>query len=256
MEYILNQVFYLANDGVWLGKIQMEQLGELYDLLEFESIYDSTNTNSILSEMLIAMHLITQRISGRAMETDVIKMVPEFDDCESPFSAFEKELFLIEDVIRNSENHYISSDDISYAQLLVLHKHCQGFVEKAFHNSSKYGISLGLFFGLNLDVRHITFASGNLALGLYGANYEVSNSMLFWGIFGIGIIGLVNFMVSFSLSLGLAFRSRAISLFELRFGTVSIWNHFKSRPISFFFPTEEKRKSVVVENYLHIEEGK
>ena len=70
--------------------------------------------------------------------------------------------------------------------------------------------SIGLFLGLNLDIRHITFGSGNLALALYGANYEVSDAMLFWGIFGIGIIGLVNFMVSFSLSMGLAFRSRAI----------------------------------------------
>jgi site-specific recombinase len=75
--------------------------------------------------------------------------------------------------------------------------------------------SVGLFLGLNLDIRHITFVSGNLALGLYGANYQVSNSMLFWGIFGIGVIGAINFMVSFGLSLGLAFRSRAISLFEL-----------------------------------------
>jgi site-specific recombinase len=113
--------------------------------------------------------------------------------------------------------------------------------------------SIGLFLGLNLDIRHITFASGNLALVLYGANYEVSDSMLFWGVFGIGIIGLVNFMVSFSLSLGLAFRSRAISLFELRFVTVSIGNHFKSRPFSFFFPTEKKLKSEVVENYLSSE---
>jgi site-specific recombinase len=109
---------------------------------------------------------------------------------------------------------------------------------------------------LNLDIRHITFVSGNLALGLYGANYQVSDSMLFWGIFGIGVIGAINFMVSFGLSLGLAFRSRAISLFELRFVTVSIWNHFKSRPISFFFPTEKKSKSQVVENYLHVEEQK
>ncbi len=116
--------------------------------------------------------------------------------------------------------------------------------------------SIGLFLGLNLDIRHITFGSGNLALALYGANYVVSDSMLFWGIFGIGIMGLVNFMVSFSLSLGLAFRSRAISLFELRFVTISIWNHFKSRPISFFFPTEKKSKSVVVENYLSTEEQK
>jgi site-specific recombinase len=570
LEYILNQVFYLANDGIWINKIPLSQLEELYDLLRFKSIYDSTEHNSVLSELLTAMHLITQRISGRAMETDVIKMVPEFDDLESPFSAFEKELFLIEERIRSSDRHYILSDDLSYAQLLVLHKQCEGFVEKAFHNSSKYGISLrvnqnllkirqqlerlkflisllvinkekdkknngiilalrlikfncyknnvrkfigestqlisyeitqhtaktgehyitdsrseyfkmfrtalgggfivgilciikvllskadtsffghaflysmnyafgfiaiyllgftlatkqpamtasalikaleegvlkkgkdaekykafailfarvfrsqfiafvgnvimafpvsllgiwlidhflhyniaatkwesllidlspihslaifhaaiagvflflsgiisgsvanrdkhnqvyfritehpflkrnfgktrtvklaklyekrwagiisnfwfgifmgstasvGLFLGLNLDIRHITFGSGNLALALYGANYEVSDSMLFWGVFGIGIIGLVNFMVSFSLSLGLAFRSRAISLFELRFVTVSIWNHFKSRPISFFFPTEKKNKSVVVENYLHSDEPK
>ncbi len=116
--------------------------------------------------------------------------------------------------------------------------------------------SIGLFLGLNLDVRHITFASGNLALALYGANYQVDSWMLFWGIFGIGIIGLVNFMVSFSLSLGVAFRSRAISLYELRFVTVSIWNHFKSRPMSFFFPTEKKDKSVVVENYLSSEAQK
>ena len=116
--------------------------------------------------------------------------------------------------------------------------------------------SIGLFLGLNLDIRHISFASGNLALGLYGANYTVSNSMLLWGIFGIGIIGLVNFIISFSLSMGLAFRSRAISLYELRFVAISIWNHFKSSPVSFFFPTEKKDKSVVVENYLHVEDSK
>lgn len=570
LEYILNQVFYMDNDPMWISRIPSSQLEELDGLLKFQSIYKSAEPNSVLSEILVAMHLITQRISGRAMETDVIKMVPEFDDYESPFSAFEKELFQIEDKIRNSEKHYIQSDDLSYAQLLVLHKQCEEFVEKAFHNSSKYGISLrvnqnllkirqqlerlkflfpllivdkerqkksngialalqlikyncyknnvrkfigestqlisyeitqhtaktgeqyitesrkeyfkmfrtalgggfivgimcvikvllskadasyfghaflysmnyafgfiaiyllgftlatkqpamtasslikaleegvvkqgkdaekykafailfarvfrsqfiafvgnvvmafpisllgiwlidyflhynitatkwesllidlspihslaivhaaiagvflflsgiitgsianrdkhnqvffritehpglkrslgkvktlklaklyekrwagiisnfwfgifmgstasiGLFLGLNLDVRHITFGSGNLALALYGANYLVTDAMLFWGIFGIGVIGLVNFMVSFSLSLGLAFRSRAISLFELRFVAVSIWNHFKSRPVSFFFPTENKNKSVVVENYLSVEEEK
>ncbi len=142
LEYILNQVFYLSNDGIWINRIPSEQLRELYDLLKFKSIYDSTEPNSVLSELLIAMHLITQRISGRAMETDVIKMVPEFDDLESPFSAFEKELFLIEERIRTSDKHFISSDDLSYAQLLVLHKQCEEFVDKAFHNSSKYGISL------------------------------------------------------------------------------------------------------------------
>ena len=561
LEYVLNQVFYLANDGNWIGNISKQQLGELYDLLKFKSIYDTMVPNSAMSELLIAQHLLIQRISGRAMETDVIKMVPEYDELENPFSAFEKELYLIEDQIRASDKHYIPSNDISYAQLLVLQKQCEGFVDKAFHNSSKYGISLrvnqnllkirqqlvrlkflislltvdsekdkkkngialalrlikfncyknnvrkfiaestqlisyeitqhtaktgeryitenkkeyfnmfkaalgggfivgilciikillskvdtsyfghafiysmnyafgfiaiyilgftlatkqpamtasalikaleegvllqgkgsekyksfavlfarvfrsqfiafvgnvimafpvallgiylidhffqyniaaakwetlitdlspihslaifhaaiagiflflsgiisgsvtnrdkhnqvyfritehpflkrnlgkyrtlklaqlyekrwagvisnfwfgvfmgstgsiGLFLGLNLDIRHITFASGNLALALYGSNYHISSWMLFWGIFGIGIIGLVNFIVSFSLSLGLAFRSRSISLFELRFVTVSIWSHFKSKPVTFFFPTERKQNVEIVE---------
>jgi len=98
--------------------------------------------------------------------------------------------------------------------------------------------SIGLFLGLNLDIRHITFASGNLALAVYGADYMVNNVMLFWGILGIGIIGFVNFLVSFSLSLGLAFRSRNIPLTELRPIITSIKQHFFRKPLSFFFPTE------------------
>src|SRR5690606_29868500 len=113
----------------------------LYELLHFESIYTSVEVNSPLSEMLLAMNLISQRISGRAMETDVIKMVPEFDDLESPFAAFEYELFLVEEKIRTTDERFIQSDE-TYRQLLLLHRQCEVFVEKAFSNSSKYGISL------------------------------------------------------------------------------------------------------------------
>ena len=34
LEYVLNQVFYLANDGIWINKIPLNQLVELYDLLK------------------------------------------------------------------------------------------------------------------------------------------------------------------------------------------------------------------------------
>lgn len=559
LEYVLNQVFYLDTDIIWVKKIPMEQLESVYDLLGFTSLYTTPEPISPLSELMISMTLITQRISGRAMETDVIKMVPEFDGYESPFTAFEKELLEIEERIKVGPMYSISPDDLSYKQLQVLHKQCEEFVEKAFGNSSKYGISLrvnqnllrirqqlerlkvllpllvtenksdekkngiflaielikfncyknnvrkfiaestqlisyeitqhtaktgehyitegrreyfrmfttalggglivgilciiklwlgrvetsyfghaflysmnysfgfiaiyilgftlatkqpamtasalvraleegkkkqgdktekygafailfarvfrsqfiafvgnvimafpvsllgiwlidyafdynmasekwlklitdispihsaaifhaaiagvflflsgiisgsvanrdkhgqvyfriqehpflkrtigkkrtmkfaklyekrwagiisnfwfgvfmgstaiiGLFLGLNLDIRHITFASGNLALSMYGSNYVMDNTMLFWGVFGIGIIGLVNFLVSFGLSLGLAFRSRDISIFELRFVTSSIWQHFKRKPMSFFLPTERKKKVII-----------
>ena len=564
LDYVLSQVFYLATDTIWVNKISFAQLEELFAVLNFDSLYESVEKQSPLSEMLISMSLITQRISGRAMETDVIKMVPEFDDLESPFTAFEIELLQIEERIRISDSHFISASDLAYRQLIVLHKQCEEFVEKAFGNSSKYGISLrvnqnllkirqqldrlkvlmpllvvdvdsdkrkntlilavelikyncyknnvrkfisestqlisyeitqhtartgehyitegrreylkmfftalggglivgvlciiklllskvetsyfghafiysmnyafgfiaiyllgftlatkqpamtasalvkalevgikkhgknsekygafailfarvfrsqfiafvgnvlmafpvsllgiylieyafhdniasqkwpvllsdispvhslavfhaaiagiflflsgiisgsvsnrdkhnqvyfrieehpllkrsfgtartkrlaklyekrwagiisnfwfgvfmgstasiGMFLGLNLDIRHITFVSGNLALALYGADFVVARSLLFWAIFGIGIIGLVNFMVSFSLSMVLAFRSRNIPFSEVRFVILSTWKHFKNKPLSFFFPTEKREKTSVEENYL------
>ena len=568
LEFVLNQVFYLSSDIVWVKKIPFEQLQKLFQMLEFGSIYESVEPFSALSELMNAMTLITQRIGGRAMETDVLKMVPEYDGIESPFTAFEKELLMIEERIKTETPHFLTSDDISYKQLLIFHKQCEEFVDKAFKNSSKYGISLrlnqnllrirqqlvrlkvlfplmivdsetdieenavkmsvqlieyncyknnvrkffgestqllsyeitqhtaktgghyitenrreyfimlrnslggglivgilcivklllskvdtsyfghaflysmnysigfmtifllgfalatkqpaltaaalaraleeghnkegnssqkygafailfarvfrsqfiafvgnvamafpislfliwsieqifgfniaiakwehiitdispihslaifhaaiaglflflsgiingvvsnrdkhnqvyyriqehpllkktfgkkrtqrfatwyekrwaglisnfwfgvfmgstasvGLFLGLNLDIRHISFASGNLALAIYGSEFHVNNRMLFWGIFGIGVIGFINFSVSFGLSLGLAFRSRAISIFELRFVSSAIWSHFKQKPMSFFFPTERKLKTEVEEKYLKPEE--
>lgn len=100
--------------------------------------------------------------------------------------------------------------------------------------------SVGAFLGLDLDIRHITFVSGNLALGLYGSGFHLTQTMLFWGIVGIGVIGFVNFIVSFSLSLGLALRSRNIPLTEIRFLNKAIWTYFQKQPAAFFFPVKEK----------------
>lgn len=551
LEYILNQVFYLKTDPVWIRKIPFKQLQQLYSYLDFNDIYRENVPNSPLAQLLFSMEVIIHRISGRALETDVIKMVPEFENLESPFLAFQKEFALFSEKLIEHPQNVITHDDLGYKQVVILHKQCINYVQAAFKNSEKYGISLrvnqnllrirqqlhrvqtllpllvlnsknqakintiqlayrlikyncdknnvrklvnestqlisyeitqhtaktgehyitkdrkdylkmfwtaagggvivaflcifklllskidtsafghaffysinysfgfiiiyilgftlatkqpamtasalasaleigrkkanvneeekhktfaeffarvfrsqfiafvgnvlvafpvalllvwlidvvfdyniastkwyklindlnplmshaifhaaiagvflflsgiiagsvanrdkhqniyyriqehpvlkksigkirakklaelyekkwagiisnfwfgvflgstasiGIFLGLDLDIRHITFASGNLALGLYGINYNISGELLFWGIFGVGIIGLVNFLVSFGLSLGLAFRSRNIPLSEIRIIAKSIWKHFKTTPGSFFFP--------------------
>lgn len=95
---------------------------------------------------------------------------------------------------------------------------------------------VGLFLGLDLDIRHITFAAGNLAIGLYGKDFSV-DSYTFWiSLFTVFLIGFFNFLVSFSLSMFLAFRSR-----KLNFGQVSeiykeIFRYFIKHPFKFFFP--------------------
>jgi site-specific recombinase len=554
LEYVLNQVFYRSKDTFWVNSIPADEVSRLFDILSLTDIYATVDDNSVLLEIINALDLISQRISGRAMENDVIKMLPEYDNLESPFTAFEKELLFIENQIKTGQNHFISSEDLHYKQLFVLHKQCEDYVDRAFANSAKFGISLkvnqsllrirqqlerlkilmpflvvnkvldkknntiqlalnlikynchknnirglisestqlisyeitqhtaktgehyitesageyfqmlkaalgggfvvgilciiklllskmdtsdfgqaffysmnystgfiliflfgftlatkqpamtastiiqaiendrknsankqdnqsafaqlfarlfrsqfiafignvfmafpisllgiwlidflfdyniafeksgkllndlspihspaiihaaiagvflflsgiisgnvsntnkhnqvyfriqehpllkkafgisktikianwfennwagivsngwfgvflgstasvGLFLGLDLDIRHITFASGNFALGLYGANYFVDDWTIFWSIFGIGIIGYMNFIVSFSLSLGLAFRSRNIPISQLQHLFKATWMHFKKRPMIFFFPLKEK----------------
>jgi site-specific recombinase len=551
LEYVLNQVFYLKTDPLWINRIPLGQLEEFFGLLKLMSLYSSGESNSPLAELLYAMKVLIHRITGRALESEVIQMVPEYEGLESPFLAIQKEFDLLTAKLLEENLNYVPPDDIGYRQMLILHHQCVDYVRAAFRNSEKYGISLrvnqsllrirqqlerlgvllpllaiegdrettqdtialgksiityncdknnvrklisestqllsyeitqhtadtgehyitkdrrdylkmfwaasgggiivgilciikvflskmeasafghaffyslnysfgfiaiyilgftlatkqpamtasalvralesgrkdkgvnekekhkafaeffarvfrsqfiafvgnvvvafpvalggiwlidyafqynltltkwyhlmtdlspihslailhaaiagvflflsgiiagsvanrdkhrhvyyriqehpvlkktfgrvrtqkiaklyekkwagiisnfwfgvfmgttaslGIFLGLDIDVRHITFASGNLALALYGANWNVANELLFWGIFGIGIIGLVNFMVSFSLSMGLAFRSRNIPLSELRPISASIWQHFKKKPGSFFFP--------------------
>ena len=551
LEYVLNQVFYVRSDPQWIATIPKEQLEQLFDMLKFRSLYASTETRSPLAELIFAMEVLIHRITGRALESEVIQMVPEYENLESPFLAIQKEFGMVSDKLLEQNRNYVSPNDIGYRQILVLRSQCADYVKLAFKNSAKHGISLrvnqsllrirqqlerlavllplividetdgakkdsidlavklityncdknnvrklinestqllsyeitqhtadtgehyitkdrkdyftmfwnasggglivgilciikvflskmdtsafghaffysmnyalgfiaiyvlgftlatkqpamtaaalvralekgrkkhhhgetedheafaeffarvfrsqfiafvgnvivafpvallgiwaidmifnynlaltkwyhliedlspihsaalfhaaiagvflflsgiiagsvanrdkyrhvyyriqehpllkksfgrvkaqklaklfeskwagivsnfwfgvfmgstasiGFFLGLDLDIRHITFASGNLALGLYGANYNVSTDMIVWGVFGIGIIGLINFMVSFGLSLGLAFRSRNIPLTELGPIAKAIWRYFKRKPTSFFFP--------------------
>ena len=142
LEFVLNQVFFKSSDPIWIARIPFEELQQLFDCIAVESIYESVAEQSVLAEVMNAMGLISQRMSGRAMETDVIKMVPEYDDLESPFVAFENELNSILSKIRKSEPHYIVSEDLNYKQLIILHKQCEEYVDKALGNSSKFGISL------------------------------------------------------------------------------------------------------------------
>ncbi|QCX53839.1 recombinase [Elizabethkingia sp. JS20170427COW] len=95
---------------------------------------------------------------------------------------------------------------------------------------------IGYFLGLDLDIRHITFASGNFALGLYGKGFQV-DAYTFWISFiTIFIIGFFNFLVSFGLSMFLAFRSRKVNFGEVRLIVLGIIRYFLKNPARFFIP--------------------
>lgn len=99
---------------------------------------------------------------------------------------------------------------------------------------------IGLFLGLDLDIRHITFAAGNFALGLYGKDFVIT-SYTFWISFvTVFVIGFFNFIVSFGLSMFLAFRSRKVEVSEAREIFSEIFRYFIRNPFRFFFPIKSR----------------
>lgn len=95
---------------------------------------------------------------------------------------------------------------------------------------------IGLFLGLDLDIRHITFAAGNVALGFYGKGFDVDSYTVWISCITVFIIGFFNFAVSFGLSMVLAFRSRKVNLGEVREIYREIFRYFMKNPLRFFLP--------------------
>ncbi len=95
---------------------------------------------------------------------------------------------------------------------------------------------VGLFLGLDLDIRHITFAAGNVALGFYGKGFDVDVYTVVISIITVFLIGFFNFAVSFGLSMVLAFRSRKVNFGEVKEIYKEIFRYFMRNPLRFFLP--------------------
>lgn len=120
------------------------------------------------------------------------------------------------------------------------------FVEReaaGFGGSLALGTLLGMvpvfatFFGLPLDVRHVTLSAGSLtlaisSLGLHGIGRDPAAAAAI----GIVFIGLLNFGVSFALALVVALRARDVPRGEARALPLAVLRRFVRRPFEFFFP--------------------
>lgn len=112
--------------------------------------------------------------------------------------------------------------------------------------------TIGKFFGLDLDIRHITFAAGNFALGLYGKEFNIDTYTFIISFITVFLIGFCNFIVSFGLSMILAFRSRKVEFGEVRIINRSIVKYFFKNPLIFFLPIrsslDERAKKLIADS--------
>lgn len=94
----------------------------------------------------------------------------------------------------------------------------------------------GKFFGLPLDVRHITLSTGALTFAVNALGNEAGALGLVPAMLGIAIIGVLNFGVSFVLALAVALRARDVPRGDRIRLLQAIFARFAKRPTEFVFP--------------------
>ncbi len=100
----------------------------------------------------------------------------------------------------------------------------------------------GYIFGIPFDIRHITIAAGNFAIGLYGLGTEAMLSDVIWSVVGVFLIGFFNFLVSFFLAFYVAVRSRGIKLRQYPSIIKYLNRMIKKYPLDFIRPPKNERK--------------
>ena len=112
-----------------------------------------------------------------------------------------------------------------------------------FTSSIALGFMLGLippitgFFGLELEVRHVTLSAGQLAAAAATLGWEVLRQpALWWCVAAIPLIGALNLGVSFYLAFRLALQAHDVSGADRARIRAAIWARLHSKPGSFFRP--------------------
>lgn len=112
-----------------------------------------------------------------------------------------------------------------------------------FASNISLGLMLGLlpafagFFGLGLDVRHVTLSAGQIAAAAASTGLAVlQQPALWWAVAAIPVIGALNVSVSFYFAFRLALRAHSVSLGDRARIRRAIWARWRSRPVSFFLP--------------------
>jgi site-specific recombinase len=112
-----------------------------------------------------------------------------------------------------------------------------------FASNISLGLMLGLlpafagFFGLGLDVRHVTLSAGQIAAAAASTGLGVlQQPALWWAVAAIPVIGALNVSVSFYFAFRLALRAHSVSLGDRARIRSAIWARWRSRPVSFFLP--------------------
>jgi site-specific recombinase len=115
-----------------------------------------------------------------------------------------------------------------------------------FASNISLGFIMGLvpaftgFFGLELEVRHVTLSAGQLGAACAAIGWNVVHEpALWWCLAALPVIGALNVGVSFYLAFRLALRAHNVTGVDRTHIRDVIWRRWCHAPLSFFWPTPD-----------------
>jgi site-specific recombinase len=110
------------------------------------------------------------------------------------------------------------------------------------------GLLLGLtpafmdFFGVGMQVRHVTLSAGQLTAAAWTLGWPVFQSADFWwALAGLLIIGPLNLSVSFYLAFRIALTAQSIGTEDRSRIRKALWSRMRQQPLSFIWPQRTER---------------
>lgn len=99
--------------------------------------------------------------------------------------------------------------------------------------------AVGVLTGLPLDVRHVTFSSGQFGAAMMSLKFAVPASTALVVAGTIFVVGLINLSVSFSLTLFVVVRSRKIRFSQTPLLLRKLGRRLRQRPLEFLLPLSD-----------------
>ena len=116
-----------------------------------------------------------------------------------------------------------------------------------FASNISLGFMLGLipafaaFFGLGLEVRHVTLSAGQLGAACAAMGWDVVREpALWWCVAALPVIGAMNLGVSFYMAFRLALRAHNVTGVDRKHISNVIRLRWREAPLSFFWPTPDR----------------
>ena len=101
---------------------------------------------------------------------------------------------------------------------------------------------VGVLLGLPIDIRHITFSSAFVGFAFVGLDFNITWQMVRMAVAGVLLIGTINLLVSFSLALYVAMKSRKVSFAQWRLLFSKVLSRLNQHPAEFLLPPKSTSK--------------